>query len=1333
MVGADSGSGPGAEPRRRWDVALSFAAAQRDYVEQVAQALKARGVRCFYDADEEIDLWGKYLAEELPAIYGELAAAVVVFVSAEYAARDWTRLERRAALNRAVRERQEYVLPARFDDTPLPGLLSDMIAVDLRGRTPEQFAANIAAKLAALGVTAPGSAGSPDRDAGMARPPEAVRAGEADLRQLGVHATISVPGVPVAQRYLDGLPDALRARLAEINRPGLAALTGHLDSGRVVAVLGAEASAPLYPLWNGLVAELVEAARDEMSDQAVSACRAMAAVNNLDAVVELVRRHLEQASFREVLRQVFRARRDPVTGRTWTPVQELVARCGFAGVVTTNYDPGIVNARMAVRPLASGTGFASWTDDDALDRWRTGSIFGEDELPVLYAHGHHNQPDAMVLATTEYPRAYAGKFAAVLKTLLDSGHLAWIGFSIADQRMGAILREVGESAGTRFSPGGAPRHVAVMPWELTADGSNGAKSPDPQVIREVMETQYGCGTILYPVLDGDCSALAMLLEEFVQPQFLAAGASAVELGRTRGSMIGLIQPPRRERSANASRDLVVYWAHGGVPVDNFTGREEELARLDRWAADPEVRLIGVTAWGGAGKTALVTEWLRGQHQPRSVRGIFGWSFYENPSAEKWANELLAWAAEAFDYNPGEVRRLSARVLELARQIPLLLVLDGLEGLQEVPSQQDFGRFLDGLLRAVLTGLCQREHGGIAILTSRFPFADLESFDGAAARMLDVPPFTPAEGAELLNRAGGDWVPESERRSLVSAVDGHALAVGVLASTLHDRPPVSDMAALRQDLETAGRTDARVTRVLQFYAERLSVPDRMLVAVVSLFSRPIPAVTALALGSGEALGHSFAGWTPAHVETVARGPLAGLLTWHPDGSISAHPLVRETFRPLVLTGDTARLASDVALADLPARPVFSPDEALRVVEMIELLLAAGQWVAADDLHFGFMDRGRGWARIPAARLGQRCAVAFVGTQDRRRACREHLSDAHLSRYINHAGLFAMLAGDMTTAEFFLKAALDHYQEGDDPASRSIALQRLSGCLYYQGHAARARETAEQAVELARAGDSDRFLRNAITTLGGALDLAGESIAADDCFTEADLVLRLHHGPESHIYSLGGTLWGDFLLRTGRLTAARQLTEDNRVICKRNRWNHGIARCDRLLARCDIIEGDLDSAEYRLDNAAATFRDGDFLVELAMTLPDIAERRRLAGDFGNAERLCTETINLAGPRQLVPSHARALSIRARIRADSPTSADGALKRDRARDDADHAMRLSTMIRYLPWQQLDALEAHAHIDAAEKHDQGWSEQARTLRARLSPGELRSNPLVATNLGAE
>lgn len=49
MTGANGGADQGAWPEWQWDVALSFAGAQRDYVEQVAQALKARGVRCFCD------------------------------------------------------------------------------------------------------------------------------------------------------------------------------------------------------------------------------------------------------------------------------------------------------------------------------------------------------------------------------------------------------------------------------------------------------------------------------------------------------------------------------------------------------------------------------------------------------------------------------------------------------------------------------------------------------------------------------------------------------------------------------------------------------------------------------------------------------------------------------------------------------------------------------------------------------------------------------------------------------------------------------------------------------------------------------------------------------------------------------------------------------------------------------------------------------------------------------------------------------------------------------------------------------------------------------------
>jgi antitoxin (DNA-binding transcriptional repressor) of toxin-antitoxin stability system len=257
MTEPEGGADLGGRPQWRWDVALSFAGAQRDYVEQVAEELKARAVRCFYDDDEQVELWGKSLAEALPTIYGEQAAVAVVFVSAEYAARDWTRLERRAALARAVRERQEYVLPARFDDTPLPGLAPDVSYMDLRTKAPQQFAAVIVSKLAALGIigpTPPGDAETRARDVEVPRPAGAVRAGEADPRRLGVHAAISVPGVSdeappeYVPRDVDATEFGVRARVAAAaQRGGFVLLVGGSSVGKTRCAV--EAVRALLPDW----------------------------------------------------------------------------------------------------------------------------------------------------------------------------------------------------------------------------------------------------------------------------------------------------------------------------------------------------------------------------------------------------------------------------------------------------------------------------------------------------------------------------------------------------------------------------------------------------------------------------------------------------------------------------------------------------------------------------------------------------------------------------------------------------------------------------------------------------------------------------------------------------------------------------------------------------------------------------------------------------------------------------------------------------------------------------------------------------------------------------
>ena len=64
-----------------YDVGLSFAGEQREYVEQVADALTVRGIRVFYDDYEKGTLWGKDLYAHLTEVYQHWCEYCVIFIS----------------------------------------------------------------------------------------------------------------------------------------------------------------------------------------------------------------------------------------------------------------------------------------------------------------------------------------------------------------------------------------------------------------------------------------------------------------------------------------------------------------------------------------------------------------------------------------------------------------------------------------------------------------------------------------------------------------------------------------------------------------------------------------------------------------------------------------------------------------------------------------------------------------------------------------------------------------------------------------------------------------------------------------------------------------------------------------------------------------------------------------------------------------------------------------------------------------------------------------------------------------------------------------------------
>jgi TIR domain len=130
-----------------YDVALSFAGEDRGYVEKVAVELVNIGVKVFYDTYEQADLWGANLYDHLSEVYQKRARFTVMFISKWYSEKLWTKFERQAAQARALGESREYILPARFDETELPGMLRTTSYVSLKDTSPSTLAQLILKKL----------------------------------------------------------------------------------------------------------------------------------------------------------------------------------------------------------------------------------------------------------------------------------------------------------------------------------------------------------------------------------------------------------------------------------------------------------------------------------------------------------------------------------------------------------------------------------------------------------------------------------------------------------------------------------------------------------------------------------------------------------------------------------------------------------------------------------------------------------------------------------------------------------------------------------------------------------------------------------------------------------------------------------------------------------------------------------------------------------------------------------------------------------------------------------------------------------------------------------
>src|SRR6201988_3000837 len=166
----------------------------------------------------------------------------------------------------------------------------------------------------------------------------------------------------------------------------------------------------------------------------------------------------------------------------------------------------------------------------------------------------------------------------------------------------------------------------------------------------------------------------------------------------------------------------------------------------------------VEGGAGVGKSTLVNHWLRrmaAKHY-RSAELVFGWSFYRQgtsgdaSSADEFLDAALPWFWDP-DPRLGTPGEKGERLAKLISQRRTLLVLDGLEPLQNPPGPQE-GRVREPSLQALLRELAAF-NPGLCVITTRLPVADIADHERTSALRRDLEHLSSQAGAQLLRGLG----------------------------------------------------------------------------------------------------------------------------------------------------------------------------------------------------------------------------------------------------------------------------------------------------------------------------------------------------------------------------------------------------------------------------------------------------------------------------------------------------------------------------------------------------------------------------------------------------
>ncbi|NQV27777.1 MAG: TIR domain-containing protein [Rhodopirellula sp.] len=661
-----------------------------------------------------------------------------------------------------------------------------------------------------------------------------------------------------------------------------------------------------------------------------------------------------------------------------------------------------------------------------------------------------------------------------------------------------------------------------------------------------------------------------------------------------------------------------YFVHTLLRARDWQHRPQ-LDAVIEWWADGGRGVCALVGMGGAGKTAIADRFLNDLldgTNPSHQRGnppesVFVYSFYDDDKPENFFRHLQIWLEST---SAPDKQKSPTQLMYDIQQHQGLIILDGLEKVQESGARGGFGRLTSPSLRELLNHIaCGSARELSVLVTSRFPLNDLRDSQPRFFHTIAVDQIDVVAGVTLLRERGVRGT-DVQLAPIVEHCGQHALTIdlagGYIKEYGHGDPTTPLNLGTAEELKTEAdqepdddkravlKQGIRFARIAHRYREAMLNSDEAALALlerICLFRLAVDCQTLAAIFTGpdaeKVSGKALASLDAYQLQKKLDWLVSTRIVERADTSssestqttvarYSLHPAVRDGFMRGV-NAETERTGHGAVLRQLATILQQSPGQ-FRPSDHATLDLL--EEIIYHTLRVGLVSEA---VQIYWQRLGgYEHLVWYLGAYERGdRVCRtiysyrENLVEEELAILLHQWHYFLKDHGQLRESESCLRQSFALNNRHGRKRSSIIDTMYLSEVLVLRGELSESSQCATRGLRTAEETDNSQAQCNLWSFQAYALGLKGKTRESHQQFVHSDELAQSLGMPLAGSASGKRGIWfAIHLVLLGRLKQAKGWNERN---FDTQQTSHGDACPD--LPRCKLVLAWIECQRHRFTSA------------------------------------------------------------------------------------------------------------------------------------------------------